>query len=104
MNVNQTSDPKSKSRDILTPLGHKLTVDDWIFREIPCVLLYKDGHMDIYPIEEYSAYELTMLQRDPSYKPSWVPIRYGSFLELQTCMYEILQEGLCEVSTKPKER
>jgi hypothetical protein len=93
----------SKNRDFFTSLGHKLTIDDWIFQDIPCVLLYKDGLMDIYPVQEYTAYELTMLQRDPSYKSSWVPIRYGSFLEMQACMYEILQEGLHALSTKPPE-
>jgi hypothetical protein len=63
------------------------------------VLLYKDGFMDIYPIEQYTEYELTVLQRDSSYKSAWIPIRYGSFIEMQKCMYEIAGKGLGTLGT-----
>jgi hypothetical protein len=91
---------KASDRDILTTIGYKFTVDDWIFQDIPCVLLYKDGLMDIYPVQAYTSYELTMLQRDSTHKSAWIPIRYGNFLEMQECMYEILREGLCAINTK----
>jgi hypothetical protein len=65
MNFNRISDPTSKKRDILNPLGHNLTIDEWIFQNIPCVLLYKDGYMDIYPIQEYTAYEQDNASKRP---------------------------------------
>jgi hypothetical protein len=97
MSFNQQSD------EILTTLSLDLTIDEWIYLDIPCVLLYKDGFMDIYPIQEYTGYELTMLQRDLSYKSAWVPIGYGTFLNMQKCLYEILYEGLYAISVNPPE-
>jgi hypothetical protein len=92
---------KAYESDILTTIGHKYVVDDWIWRGVPCVLLYKDGIMDVYPIQDYTEYELTMLQMDSSYKSAWIPIRYGSFIEMQECLYEIAREGLCAIGAKP---
>ena len=94
MNSNSFIKGKPKERDILTTFGYDFAVDDWIFRDIPCVLLYKDGIMDIYPIQQYTDYELTMLQMDSSYKSAWILIGYGSFIEMQKRMYEIVREGL----------
>ena len=94
---------KANKTDVLSPWGYGLVVDDWIFRNVTCVLLYKDKLMDIYPIEAYTDYELTMLQRDSNYKSARIPIRYGSFIDMQKCMYEIAREGLHAIDAKSLE-
>ena len=99
MSSNSFAKRKANETDILTPWGYDFLVDDWIFRNVPCVLLYKDGLMDIYPIEDYTDYELTMLQRDSSYRSAWIPVRYGNFIEMQKYMYEIAREGLRVIDT-----
>jgi hypothetical protein len=101
MKSNSVAKRKTIDSDILTTIGRNFVVDDWIWRGVPCVLLYKDEIMDIYPIQDYTDYELTMLQRDSSYKSAWIPIRYGSFIEMQECLYEIAREGLYAISVKP---
>jgi hypothetical protein len=103
MSCNQLSHPKGRENDMLTMLGHDLTIDEWIYMGIPCVLLYKDGLMDIYPVQEYTGYELTMLQRDSRYTSAWVVIGYGSFLEMQELMYERLREWAGAICSKPQE-
>jgi len=101
MKRNSFGKGRAKEPDMLTPFGYRLVADNWIFQNVPCVLVYKDGFMDIYPIEQYTDYELTLLQRDSSYKSPWIPIRYGSFIEMQKCMYEIAHEGLGAICAKP---
>lgn len=101
MSSNSSTKRKVYENDILSTIGHKYVVDDWIWRGVPCVLLHKDGIMDIYPIQDYTDYELAMLQRDASYKSPWIPIAYGSFVELQKLMYEIAREGPSAIDVKP---
>ena len=103
MKPNPLDTAQAHTSDILTQTGCSLSVDDWIFEGLLCVLLFKDGEMDIYPIQEYTDHELTMLQRDSKYKSSWIPIQCGSFIELQKYMYEIARGGLCTIWVEPLE-
>ena len=86
--------------DIITRFGYDFAVDEWIWAKVPCVLLYKDGIMDIYPVEDYTAYELAMLRRDSRYKSPWIPIGYGMFEEMQTLMYRLASEGPSEIGAR----
>lgn len=103
MKPNSFTKGKADERDILTPLGHNMAVDDWIYRKVPCVLLYKDGIMDIHAVQDYATYELAMLRKDSSYKSPWLPIGYGSFKKMQKLMYEIASERLAVIGTRSRD-
>ena len=103
MSSNFSGKRTANINDILSRCGYDATVDEWIFHNIPCVLLYKDGDMDVYPVQEYTECELSMLQGDSSYKSAWTPIGYGNFLEMQERMHELLREKLIGSSAKASE-
>jgi hypothetical protein len=74
-------------------------VDDLIFRNVPCVLLYKDGILDIIPVADYVVSERKELQNNSSYKTERVPIGYGSYGEMLKCKEKIGRDGLGTIGT-----